>query len=180
MFCTKCGISVSNDDKFCSKCGNKIERNIENQKIEQVNEVYIQDSEDLSFNGIRKLNWFFVYSTSGIFLYHLIQGSKSSTVVFSLFLIYMLAVSVPLTSAVALGKNDFSMFGLYFSIDENKRKKLLKIALVLNWIILVVGCIGIAFSFFREQLGPTLALLIYVIPAYWTIQAIRTVRLHNK
>jgi hypothetical protein len=174
MFCTQCGNQLAAESRFCSNCGHTVVEKNETQSASAEQPSASFALEKPSFDGTRKINWVAAaFLTVGFLLIALSNKSPGGFLMLLSFTLFF--IGTPVLSAIAIGESDFAMFGIYIAIDPVKRKKIRKIALVLNWITFVFGCVGLLACIGTQQYGPMIPMLVYIILPILNIKALRSV-----
>lgn len=181
MFCSNCGAEILPNANYCQGCG----KLIEGLKGQQHQSVPVPDPKPESvaptvrevvprptFNKTRKLNWAVAaILAAGVAL--MLFKAPASTGLVTILLIGIIVVGFPILTAVALGHEDFSLLGVYISIDDPRRSKVQRVSLVLNWIVGALGIMGVLACIGTGQFGPLVPMLIYVMLPFLNIRALR-------
>lgn len=173
MFCVHCGVELAPNGKFCQGCGKSAEpaTSPEPQAVEPVHRPRIIPPLP-SFGGLRKVNWGIAMLLAGGLALMLIKAPSTTGAAF-IALLGAVFMAFPVISATALGGEDLSLLGMYITIDAALRRRLRRVALVLNWVICGFGVVGMVACIATGQIGPMASMLLYVLVPVMNIRALR-------
>lgn len=174
MFCAHCGTELAPNGQFCQGCGklSEVLRTPEPQSEEPVIKIVMPPP---TFSGTRKMNWGIAALLAAGVVMMLFKAPTAIGLVFIL-LMGIIIVGIPVLTAVAIGDEDFSMFGIYLSVNQTRRRKFRRASLALNWMLGGFGIIGLGACIATKQFGPMLSMLFYLLPPFINIKALRELK----
>jgi hypothetical protein len=173
MFCGNCGTKSIENAKYCHSCGAASVLSVENEPINSNTSLVNEQNEHRSFETTRIVNWVVAYF---LLFGLLLMIVKAPTIEGALiiFLAGFVFVGFSAMTAVAIGKGDFSVFGIYTVVNRNTHNLIIKISYIMNWLVGLLGVFGLASSLLTHQnLGVFLTISLYVILPYYNIKALK-------
>jgi len=176
MYCPHCGAELVPDARFCRACGKTTSASTETvPKIAETAPIPLIEMPVPSFRRTRIMNWLFAFLLGAGSLGMLFKA-PTPVGLLAIVLIDGFFVAFPIVSAIALGQQDFAMFGIYVQIDSIRRRKLQEVSYVMNLIIGGIGLIGVVACVATQQYGAMASMLIFVLPPYLNIRALRELK----
>lgn len=176
--CSKRGEAVMPMAAFCQACGDRLPSNVSSAFVASEASIHSEDpaAPVQEFRKLRVMNWAIVALISlGAALMIFRSQSFTGALIVAALMAFILGTF--LLTAVVLSRETIFFAGIPVAAQ---RRKLKKIAVVLNVTLGVFGTLGLITGMVTGQIAPLVSSLFYVIPPVLNARALRALVLPAK